>query len=158
MGWIYVVGMPGISAKSTLLGAGHSAIAMAFGLELERNWCFFPTVRHLLLTLLTLGILAGLGERMLSQVGWHVNEVVMSEDCCGGHDAPAPDDDHHGPNCPPEPHHHHKGVCCGTVLVVEDPECCRLSVRPGTSRVAWSHPDEAAPDGPFFEMDKPPLI
>ena len=40
---------------------------------------------------------------------------------------------------------------------MDDVKHCRLVALWG-QRTQWNHGDDAAPDGPVFPMDKPPLI
>jgi hypothetical protein len=129
-----------------------------FRLEIRRICCSFVPMHRLLMLLLVLGAFAGLGERVLAQVGIHGPEIVLTDDCCHDHgDHHSQDEDHHGPDCPPGPHHHHARSCCAGTMAIEEPEACRLRVTAGV-RTGWHHPDEETPDGPVLRMDKPPLI
>jgi hypothetical protein len=112
---------------------------------------------------LVFGVFAGLGGQVLAQVGLLHADCVATEQSCDGHGHDVShehsEEGDHGPHCPPGPHHHHHhvGACCGGMLVMVDPEICRLGATPGL-RTTWHHPDEAMPDGPVLTMDKPPQI
>ncbi len=118
-------------------------------------------MRSFLTCLLALGIIAGLGGRVLAAVvesGHHCSASHEQcgtehsrENSCGGHHH------HHDEKGAPE-HHHHCGGCLNQIPLGLDGdpfsrlpavEIPQLSLRPESERV---------PDGPSPALDKPPLI
>lgn len=120
-------------------------------------------MHRLIACLIFLSAIAGMGSRVLIQpLGAEVGCVPVESSCEGhdhshDHDHDSPSDDSHGPDCPATPHHHHGAQCATGILVMDDVKDCRLVALWG-QRTQWNHGDDAAPDGPVFPMDKPPLI
>jgi hypothetical protein len=113
--------------------------------------------------LLVLGVMLGMGGRLLMAQGGQITPCVEVEHCCdadGDHHSSAPDehDDDHGPDCPPGPHHHHQGQCfVSGAMMAEAGTRCTLAVVEG-GRTTLCFGAEKLPDGPVFSLDKPPLI
>lgn len=110
-------------------------------------------MRGLLSWLLVLGVIAGLGGRVLGLD--HVHPHEEASHCCGHGD----DGDTHTPDCPPEPHDHpHSHACCHPApLAGPEPTQQHLLLPEAVwLRVAWF--TALPPDEPVFALDKPPLI
>lgn len=124
-------------------------------------------MRFLLSWLLVFGVIAGTTLRVMAHehaTGHHDTAPHAASDssasdaaCCTSHDheeeRPAPC----APDCP-EKHHHH-GTCCihGVQLSFIADHHFRLTP-PRYLSLGCDVLDMRAPDGPVFEMDKPPLI
>lgn len=117
-------------------------------------------MRQLLVWLMMFGVFAGLSARLAAGSDRHV--VITHSHAHEGdhhhHPHELPGEEHHDEDCPDAPHEHHHVFCCSPlVLGLErvDEGC-----RPGESghHVALQRSNEAAPDGPYPELDTPPLI
>ncbi len=130
----------------------------------DEDWRFLVSVRGLLTWLMVLGVLAGLSSRGLA-IG-HSHEHGHDHDHgsehgspCHGHEEP----DHDEPatdcpsNCPPGDHHHHHACCGALPLAVDIAVGCRLPL-PDSFLLGLQSLRLVPPDGPVFDLDKPPLI
>lgn len=121
---------------------------------------FAHVVRGLLTWLMMLGVFAGLSVRAVDFGHSHEHHHASEHGASGhGHDDPAEPIDHDGEcpkSCPHGEHHHH--ACClsqpwavdgGAVCFLSDPDSLRLGLQ--LLRLV-------PPEGPVFDLDKPPLI
>ena len=111
-------------------------------------------VRTWLSWLLMFGVIAGLSGRMIPDDHPYPQEHV--KECCG-HDCGSDDGDH-SPDCPPGSHDHHSHACCHPLpLAGVEMEYDRVPV-PAHSWLGVTCWTALPPEGPVFELDKPPLI
>jgi len=104
-----------------------------------------------------LGVFAGLSVRVVDFSHSHGHEHHHASEHgspCHGHPDSDPDDP--GGDCPPGEHHHH-ACCLSLQLVVEGMPACRLPA-PDSQRLGLQSLRLVPPDGPSFDLDKPPLI
>jgi hypothetical protein len=114
-------------------------------------------MRLLFTCLVLLGLLAGLPGNVLAADPCETL-VAMHMEEHGDHDhGPAhPCDPSHDQECPSE--HHHHDACCHTMpLAAEEPAQSYMGGY-GFTLMPVRSESLRVPDGPFADMDKPPLI
>jgi hypothetical protein len=124
-------------------------------------------VRGLWTWLMVLGVFAGLSLRVASFSHSHEDEhghghhhAAEHGSPCHGHGDERPDPDHPGGDCPsesPSGEHHHHACCIPLQLAIEGIATCRLPA-PASQRLGLQSLRQVPPDGPCFDLDKPPLI
>jgi hypothetical protein len=119
-------------------------------------------VRGLLTWLMVLGVFAGLSSRVLAIGHSHEHGHDHASEHgspCHGHEEPAHDEPATDcpSDCPPGEHHHHHACCVPLQLAVDPAAGYRLPV-PESFLVGLLSLNLVPPDGPVFDLDKPPLI
>lgn len=128
---------------------------MEIALAAERNRPSLDIVRGLFSWLLMFGVIAGLCGRVLSLDHDHGHDHAA--DCCG-HDHDSRDSGPDDSDGHPGSHDHHSHACCHPApLAGEEIPCHRLPA-PSPSLAGVSDWASSPPDGPVFDLDKPPLI
>lgn len=77
--------------------------------------------------------------------------------CCGEGSSSRDSHEDKEDGCPDHPHHHH--LCCGMNLVIVEPESAAAEfvvMEGGRLQLSWEQC--VLPEGPFFDLDTPPLI
>ena len=110
--------------------------------------------------LLIVGVFAGVGLRAFSS-GLDHDQACKTE--CNASDLhqgeePCGDTHDHNDECPPGPHHHHHGMCSHMSPMVIDTVASLRVAMPDGHLLGLQTAYILAPEGPFFELDKPPLI
>ncbi len=113
-------------------------------------------MRHWFTWLLALGILAGLQGRVLGADPCEVMAAMHEQEHSGHHHEPGkPCDPSHDKNCPLD--HHHHGACAHAMPMAAEPQRhTRAAFDFSLSPIRRE--SERAPEAPFAELDKPPLI
>lgn len=107
--------------------------------------------------LVLLGLFAGLPGNVLAADPCDVLVTMHAMEHAGHHHDPSkPCDPSHDQKCPLE-HHHHDACCHSMPLAVEDNHQSRLGGL-GFSLMPVRSESQRLPDGPFADLDKPPLI
>ena len=107
-----------------------------------------------------LGVFAGVGMRALTL---DADQTVTCKAECHGTEHPTDDgpcsDSHSSDDeCPTGPHHHHDGLCGhSSPMAVDFATGARLPL-PDALLVGLQFSKLLTPEGPVFELDKPPLI
>jgi hypothetical protein len=104
-------------------------------------------------------MMAGLNVRVMASESHTV--CVSDSHCCADHHDAIPENDtgdHDHESCPPESHHHHECTCSHLLpLSAETDRVCRLD-GPPSYLLELSHESEKAPEKPYLQLEKPPLI
>lgn len=120
-------------------------------------------MRALFVIFLSLLIQSGLFARLVpAAIGC---AVAAMEDChpgCGSHDCK----DHDCPPCPDgekcpldgQSHHHHHGLCAHLQPLASGCDAVSGLLPPAVTGIGRDETDSHPPQGPVFELDKPPLI
>lgn len=112
-------------------------------------------MRTLFTWLAVLGILVGLQGRVIAADPCEVLESLHASEC-GDHHHPDHGDSSHDEKCPLD--HHHHGNCSHFMPLVTDGAISRGSHPFGFSLSPVRLEHESPPEGPFEDLDKPPLI
>jgi hypothetical protein len=125
------------------------------------DWRFLRGVRGFLMWLMVLGVFAGLSVRVVEFSHSHEHDHHHASEhgtpCDGhGHDHELPDSDEPSNDCPLGEHRHH-ACCIPLQLAVDTVAGCRLPV-PDSFLVGLQSLNLVPPEGPSFDLDKPPLI
>lgn len=114
-------------------------------------------MRFFLTWLLAVGVLVGLQGRAFAADPCEVMLAMHAEEHSDhDHDSEVPCDPSHDDQCPVE--HHQHGACVHSMPIAENNNeftrmgCSLFSMTPIRSET------ELIPDGPFSDLDKPPLI
>lgn len=116
-------------------------------------------VRVFLTWLMFFCVAGGLSARILAADTSRDIGCGESAACCDHlHEAEVPaEHSHGGEDCPLE-HHHHHGCCSHPLpLTLDSTLSSRLGIL-NYSLLAVRHEGEITPQGPFFGLEKPPLI
>jgi hypothetical protein len=114
-------------------------------------------MRLLFTWLVAFGVLVGLQERVFATDPCGMLLAMHAEEHSGHHhDTESPCDPAHDKNCPVE--HHQHCACVHSMPIAENhSEFARLGCSAFSMAPIRSEAD-VPPDGPFTELDKPPLI
>jgi len=110
-----------------------------------------------------LGIIAGLQGRVLAHDPCEVLESMHHSECGdhghsdhAPHDHGDPSDSSHDSKCPSD--HHHHGICGQCMPLASDGMMAQGNHSFGFSLSPVRLEHESPPEGPFADLDKPPLI
>ena len=114
-------------------------------------------MRLLFTWLLAFGVLVGLQGRAFAADPCDVLLAMHAEEHSGHHHDPGtPCDPSHDKHCPVE--HHQHGACLHSMpMAMDNDSCARLGCS-SFSMAPIRSESELVPDGPFSDLDKPPLI
>ena len=117
-------------------------------------------MRSILSWLLIIGVFAAVGLRAFASGPDH-NLTCATECHPSDHDhgeEPCGDSHDRNDECPPGPHHHHHGMCAHvSPMAIDSVASLRVRV-PDGQLLGLLAACFFAPDSPYFELDKPPLI
>lgn len=119
-------------------------------------------MRSFLTGLMICLVIAGLNVRVIAAIDhWQSAEnshVCEDHDHGHHHHSDHPEPEPCDEDCPPEPHHHHECRCSQPMpLTLENVRICRVACLE-FSLLGVKPEHEIAPDEPFLQLEKPPLI